>query len=194
MRNPYPSQLKAFVFLLHRVVSVRGSDCSFEQMGFNLAPIMCKPRESAYMSIRHQVDLRRIRPVLTFLIENASSIFTRELKPRPVPAAVVAPSKNAGIPAKSSEGSKRGASSRAEVISMADKERESYQHNSAAAPVAMSVDSDGKRPSVNSTGFGNIATSIESSKRPNLKMDAFLEAEDEGDAMAVSDLDSNIHG
>lgn len=36
------------------------------------------------MSIRHQEDLRRIRPILAYIMDNFSAIFPKELKPRPI--------------------------------------------------------------------------------------------------------------
>ena len=36
---------------------------------------------SAYMSIKHIEDLRKIRPVISFLIENYEEIFTSDMKP-----------------------------------------------------------------------------------------------------------------
>lgn len=42
---------------------------------------LCKPKRSAYLSVRHQEDLRRIRPIVSFLIERYPDIFTKDLKP-----------------------------------------------------------------------------------------------------------------
>lgn len=51
------------------------------QLSMVISPIICKPiRSASYMSIRHMEDLRKIRPIISFMIENFSEIFTKDLK------------------------------------------------------------------------------------------------------------------
>jgi hypothetical protein len=48
-----------------------------------VSPYVCKPEKSAFMSIRHMDDLRRIRPIIAFIVERCLDIFTKDLKPLP---------------------------------------------------------------------------------------------------------------
>ena len=86
--------IKKLFTLLHTLASPRlggHADSNPTQLAFNLAPFICRPYNSAYMSIRHMEDLLKIRPVIAFLIEHFNEIMTKDLQPRP-PVVVVASS------------------------------------------------------------------------------------------------------
>jgi hypothetical protein len=67
--------------LLQRIVTIGGNDSNAMQLAYYMAPFLCRRENSAYMSLRHMEDLRKIRPVLSFLIENYSEIFALDIKP-----------------------------------------------------------------------------------------------------------------
>jgi hypothetical protein len=71
--------------LLQRIVTIGGNDSNAMQLAYYMAPFLCRRENSAYMSLRHMEDLRKIRPVLSFLIENYSEIFALDIKPIPFP-------------------------------------------------------------------------------------------------------------
>lgn len=79
-------QLFALLNSLSSPMTIIGgiADSNPTQLAFNLAPIICRPYNSAYMSIRHMEDLLKIRPVIAFIIENFNEIMTKELRPRPI--------------------------------------------------------------------------------------------------------------
>jgi hypothetical protein len=52
------------------------NEASLMQLAYSVSPAICRPLSSAYMSIRHMEDLKKIRPVILFLIENHSELFT----------------------------------------------------------------------------------------------------------------------
>jgi hypothetical protein len=72
--------LQFVLAVLNRVVTMNVGEVSYTQLAFTMAPYFCRPHNSAFMSIRHQEDLRRIRPVIAYMIENFSAIF-RDLRP-----------------------------------------------------------------------------------------------------------------
>jgi hypothetical protein len=51
------------------------NEASLMQLAYSISPSICRPLSSSYMSIRHMEDLKKIRPVILFLIENHSDIF-----------------------------------------------------------------------------------------------------------------------
>lgn len=51
------------------------NEASLMQLAHSISPTICRPLTSAYMSIRHMEDLKRIRPVILFLIENYDEVF-----------------------------------------------------------------------------------------------------------------------
>ena len=67
---------------LNRLGTIGGNDANISQLVFIFAPLLCRPLNSAYMSVRHMEDLRKLRPVLQLLVENYADIF-RELTPPP---------------------------------------------------------------------------------------------------------------
>ena len=67
--------------LLSRLAGIDESDSNLIQLAYCIAPSICRPINSAYMSIRHMEDLRKIRPVISFIMENYDEIFTDELGP-----------------------------------------------------------------------------------------------------------------
>lgn len=78
--------IKQIFSLLHKLTAPRIggiSDSNPTQLAFNLSPFICRPFDSAYMSIRHMEDLLKIRPVIAFMIENFNEIMTKDLCPRP---------------------------------------------------------------------------------------------------------------
>ena len=78
--------IKQLFLLLHKLTTPRIggiSDSNPTQLAFNLSPFICRPFNSAYMSIRHMEDLLKTRPVIAFMIENFNDIMTKDLFPRP---------------------------------------------------------------------------------------------------------------
>eukprot|EP00598_Pedospumella_elongata_P005631 CAMPEP_0184974846 /NCGR_PEP_ID=MMETSP1098-20130426/6214_1 /TAXON_ID=89044 /ORGANISM="Spumella elongata, Strain CCAP 955/1" /LENGTH=819 /DNA_ID=CAMNT_0027497495 /DNA_START=135 /DNA_END=2594 /DNA_ORIENTATION=+ len=67
--------------LLSRLASVDESDSNLIQLAYSIAPTICRPINSAYMSIRHMEDLRKIRPVISFIMENYEEIFSEGFEP-----------------------------------------------------------------------------------------------------------------
>lgn len=67
--------------LLSRLAGIDESDSNLIQLAYCIAPSICRPINSAYMSIRHMEDLRKIRPVISFIMENYDEIFTDGLSP-----------------------------------------------------------------------------------------------------------------
>ncbi len=57
------------------------------QLGYCVSPTVCRPTTSAYMSIRHMEDLKKIRPLVCFVVENCEDVFTPGLKPTPASSA-----------------------------------------------------------------------------------------------------------
>lgn len=51
------------------------NEASLMQLAYSISPTICRPVSSAYMSIRHMEDLKKIRPVILFVIENHGEIF-----------------------------------------------------------------------------------------------------------------------
>ena len=74
------------------IPAVGGNEMVLQQLIVNIAPHICRPPNTAFLSIRHQSDLKQSRPVVAFMIENVNLIFTKDLKPKAViqPAPVVA--------------------------------------------------------------------------------------------------------
>eukprot|EP00600_Ochromonadales_sp_CCMP1393_P007004 CAMPEP_0174958510 /NCGR_PEP_ID=MMETSP0004_2-20121128/2664_1 /TAXON_ID=420556 /ORGANISM="Ochromonas sp., Strain CCMP1393" /LENGTH=952 /DNA_ID=CAMNT_0016206731 /DNA_START=63 /DNA_END=2920 /DNA_ORIENTATION=+ len=70
--------------MLSQLAAVDESDSSLVQLAYSVSPTICRPTNSAYMSIRHMEDLRKIRPVVSFILENYEEVFTEDLKPVPV--------------------------------------------------------------------------------------------------------------
>lgn len=66
--------------LAHRVSIAGGTESNPAQLSLLLAPNICRPISGAYMSIHHQEDLKKIRPLIGFIIENFPQIFTKDLK------------------------------------------------------------------------------------------------------------------
>ena len=67
---------------MSKLASLDDNESSLLQLGNCVAPPVCRPTTSAYMSIRHMEDLKKIRPVISFLIENYDDIFTFDLHPQ----------------------------------------------------------------------------------------------------------------
>lgn len=61
--------------LLSKLASLDDNESSLLQLSFTVSPTICRPTTSAYMSIRHLEDLKKIRPVMSFIIENYDDIF-----------------------------------------------------------------------------------------------------------------------
>jgi hypothetical protein len=74
-------QTSALFRLLSRLAGIDESDSNLIQLAYCIAPTICRPMTSAYMSIRHMEDLRKIRPVISFIMENYDEIFTDEIGP-----------------------------------------------------------------------------------------------------------------
>lgn len=69
-----------------------------------ISPSIFKPSKSAYMSIRHIEDLRRVRPIIAFLVEKYPDIFTKDL--RPIPVQTIKQSVSEDLSSKSNDGYK----------------------------------------------------------------------------------------
>ena len=79
--------VKALMSMLNRLVISHPGEHSFGHLANSTAPALCRLVDSAYMSIRHEEDLRRIKPVVAYMIENVKDIFTCDLVPtRPTPS------------------------------------------------------------------------------------------------------------
>ena len=68
---------------LHRLGTAGGNDANISQLVFIFAPLLCRPLNSAYMSVRHMEDLRKLRPVLQVLVENSTEILKEVQEPAP---------------------------------------------------------------------------------------------------------------
>lgn len=55
-------------------MSLEDNDASLTQLAYTVAPAICRPTTSAYMSIRHMEDLKRIRPIIMFLMGNSEEV------------------------------------------------------------------------------------------------------------------------
>lgn len=60
--------------MLTRLGNLEDNDASLTQLAYTIAPAICRPTTSAYMSIRHMEDLKRIRPVVMFLMGNSEDV------------------------------------------------------------------------------------------------------------------------
>lgn len=69
---------------LHRLGTAGGNDANISQLVFIFAPLLCRPLNSAYMSVRHMEDLRKLRPVLQVLVENSAEILKDVQEPAPM--------------------------------------------------------------------------------------------------------------
>ncbi len=65
--------------MLEKLATIDENDTNLIQLGYCMSPTICRPVNNAYMSIRHAEDLKSIRPVITFMIENYSDIFVRKI-------------------------------------------------------------------------------------------------------------------
>ncbi len=57
------------------------------QLAYTIAPTICRPLNHAFMSIRHMEDLKKIRPVVLFLIENFNEVIGTTQPPVHIPPA-----------------------------------------------------------------------------------------------------------
>jgi hypothetical protein len=101
--------MKLLMSYLNRLGTTGGNDANVSQLVFIFAPLLCKPQNSAYMSVHHMEDLRKLRPILQILVENQLEIF-KEAKPcvtvnisssetKPSASRVVSISPTAALPA-----------------------------------------------------------------------------------------------
>ena len=85
-------QLNSLFKLLSKLADLEENDSGVVQLAYTVSPTICRPVTSAYMSLRHMEDLKKIRPVILFLIENYSEMFSpiripskpQEVKPLPI--------------------------------------------------------------------------------------------------------------
>ncbi len=68
--------MHSYFRLLSKLAGVEETDASLMQLAYSISPTICRPLNCAYMSLRHKEDLNKIRPVILFLIENYTDIFT----------------------------------------------------------------------------------------------------------------------
>jgi hypothetical protein len=83
--------------LLSKLAALDDNESSLLQLSYCISPTICRPITSAYMSIRHMEDLKKIRPVVSFIIENYDDLFVFDLKPVKSYAAAVIRSRNPSI-------------------------------------------------------------------------------------------------
>lgn len=69
----------ALFALLEKLSTVDDNDTNLIQLGYCMSPVVCRPAGNAFMSIRHMEDLKNIRPIITFMIENYAEIFVRKV-------------------------------------------------------------------------------------------------------------------
>jgi len=62
--------------LLARLASFEDSESSLMQLASSITPTILRPLTSAYMSLRHLEDLKKLRPIVVFLIDNYLDLFT----------------------------------------------------------------------------------------------------------------------
>lgn len=67
--------IKKIFFLLSHLISLEENDASIVQLAHVISPTVCRPITSAFMSLRHMEDLKKIRPIVLFLMENCHDIF-----------------------------------------------------------------------------------------------------------------------
>lgn len=67
--------LKTLMAFMHQLGTTAGNDANISQLVFIFAPLICRPTNSAYMSVRHMEDLRKLRPTLQVIVENYLEIF-----------------------------------------------------------------------------------------------------------------------
>ncbi len=73
--------------LLAKLSELEESDSGVVQLAYSIAPTICRPLNHAFMSIRHMEDLKKIRPVVLFLIENFSEVIGNTQPPVHIPPA-----------------------------------------------------------------------------------------------------------
>lgn len=61
--------------MLAKLAELEENDSGVVQLAYTISPTICRPLNHAYMSIRHMEDLKKIRPVILFLIENYTDVF-----------------------------------------------------------------------------------------------------------------------
>jgi hypothetical protein len=67
---------------LNRIACINQREVDLRSLAYTIAPALCCPRHYAYMSLRHQEDLNKIRPAVSFMIKHAHRIFTEQSLPR----------------------------------------------------------------------------------------------------------------
>lgn len=69
--------VKTLIAFIHQLGTTPGNDANISQLVFIFAPLLCRPANSAYMSVRHMEDLRKLRPTLQVIVENYIEIFNQ---------------------------------------------------------------------------------------------------------------------
>lgn len=69
--------VKTLMAFIHQLGTTAGNDANISQLVFIFAPLLCRPPNSAYMSVRHMEDLRKLRPTLQVVVENYLEIFSK---------------------------------------------------------------------------------------------------------------------
>eukprot|EP01035_Chromulina_nebulosa_P032884 gene32884-43980_t len=88
LSEPSFSLASSFFRLIYNLARYEDSEPSLLQLSYCISPTICRPSSGAYMSIKHMEDLRRIRPIIAFIVENFEEVFTSDLKPTVAPATV----------------------------------------------------------------------------------------------------------
>lgn len=68
--------MHSYFRLMSKLAAMEETDVSLMQLVYSISPTICRPLTSCFMSLRHKEDLNKIRPVVLFLIENFTDIFT----------------------------------------------------------------------------------------------------------------------
>ena len=63
-------QVRSLFVLLFRVSRQGSSELNSFQLAQLISPYICKRAQGAFMSIRHIEDLRKIKPIINFIIDN----------------------------------------------------------------------------------------------------------------------------
>lgn len=102
--------MHSYFRLLSRLAALEENDASLMQLAHSVAPAIARPLNTAYMSLKHMEDLKKVRPVILFMVENFVDIFSftksfrGHLLPAPLPGehttdAMPSPGQGSGRPA-----------------------------------------------------------------------------------------------
>ena len=67
-------KIRSLFILLFKISRQGGNDLNSAQLGQTLSSYLCRRSGSAYMSIRHVDDLRKIKPVIIFMVDHFDAV------------------------------------------------------------------------------------------------------------------------